>query len=634
MSESSQRFQRWITHAASPVDPASFTAFRAAFGLLLFAESARFFLNDWIQAHLRGPTYHFIWPGFDWVQPAPGIGLEVIFSVLGIAAVVCAFARGWMVRVSAILLAFGWTYVSLLDQALFLNHHYLAVLLCLGIAAMPVDIVPRWGLWWFRGLLVCVYFWAGVSKLDGDWAAGMPLAMSLELSALGPTLDSQTLRLVGLVGSWGIIGLELGTPVLFAFPRSRYAAMFAYVAFHLSTMALYNIGIFPWMSLALLSVWLPENWPRRWGGVWTAPARPVRRNRMMYPAMAALVVLGLLPIRGLLSEGNAAWTMEGARMNWRLLVSHKTGWVRYRVSVEGQEGETEVSPLTVLTPWQASKMARSPFLIRQFAQWLSQEQARRGLPPIEVRADSSVSLNGRAPTSLVNPRVDLAAVTDEQALFSWVMPLKEPLPERPIHHGGQWWLDNMWGHNASVLQMTSAAEANDDESAQLWMMRAMRLEPERHTVAVLRIEGLRRIGRTEQALTEIDQWLTLTPDHPKAWEQRGLVFAETQRPVMARSALEHAIELNSDGSLPRSAEALAHLAAGRGDAVEAEKWFGVLQGWEPNHVDSALSRAELLHRHLDRPSDALDTLRAAARHNPEDPRLRGAIDALENPPSD
>ena len=60
------------------------------------------------------PTHFSSYPGFSWVQPCPGIGMYVHFSVLMLLAL--AVALGYYYRLAMSLFGLGLTYVFLVEQ--------------------------------------------------------------------------------------------------------------------------------------------------------------------------------------------------------------------------------------------------------------------------------------------------------------------------------------------------------------------------------------------------------------------------------------------------------------------------------------------------------------------------------------
>jgi vitamin K-dependent gamma-carboxylase len=593
---------------AEPVDPASFTVFRVAFGVLLAVEAFRYLWNDWIAGHLLAPAHHFAYPGLAWVRP---LGPEAMTGVLvALAAGGLAVAAGLLRRPVAAALAVGWAWLLAIDATLYLNHHYLVVVVCIWLALIPSR-VPRWGVWALRGQLAIVYFWAGVSKLDGDWFAGMPLFLSV-----GGFLPS---REAAAVASWAVIVMELGIVPLLLWGRTRAFTMVFFVVFHLATIPLYEIGIFPYLSMALLSLWLDPAWPRRWASFATA-SQGAPRSATLALAVAFFALQAAFPARSLVAEGHPSWTMTHSRYTWRLLTAHKTGWVRFELETEAGE-RREISPLAVFTPWQTAKIARDPWLMRDAARWLAEEQVRQGFPPVRVHVKSAVSLNGRRAVPVVDAAVDLAAVRDDQALHSWLLPLTEPLPDEPFVMDEAELVRNLWGYDHYLELLRAATAAGDDGAARLALADALALDPRRPDAPLARVEALVAADRADDALVVVAQWIEADPEAQLAWLQRGLLHLHAGRPALARPALERAAELGPD---KRVRQALARLAAEQGRADEARRWLEEIRAADPADVTAALLLAELLTDELHDPDAAAAMLAGALKHNPGHPALAEA----------
>ena len=73
-------------------------------------------------------------------------------------------------------------------------------------------------------------------------------------------------------------------------------------------------------------------------------------------------------------------------------------------------------------------MAGQPDLILQLARHIGNELAASGHRHVRIYAETSVSLNGRAPAPLIDPTVDLLSITDIGPRH-WVLPAPtEPPP--------------------------------------------------------------------------------------------------------------------------------------------------------------------------------------------------------------
>jgi hypothetical protein len=109
-----------LTAAGRPVCSSSLNFFRFCFGLLLFAESARFFLHNWIDDYYLSRPFLFKYWGFEWVSTPPGNWLYLHFGMMAILALMVAL--GLFYRLAIVLLTLSFSYVFLLDQALYLTN--------------------------------------------------------------------------------------------------------------------------------------------------------------------------------------------------------------------------------------------------------------------------------------------------------------------------------------------------------------------------------------------------------------------------------------------------------------------------------------------------------------------------------
>jgi len=104
----------------APTDVASVVLFRVGFGLLMFWEVTRYFYFGWVEELFAKPQFHFQYEYFRWVVPIPGDGMYILFTALGILALM--IACGLFYRIATSLFFLGYTYVFLLDQATYNNH--------------------------------------------------------------------------------------------------------------------------------------------------------------------------------------------------------------------------------------------------------------------------------------------------------------------------------------------------------------------------------------------------------------------------------------------------------------------------------------------------------------------------------
>jgi hypothetical protein len=427
----------------APRDPAPLAAFRIAFGALMAALAARYFLNGWIEEQFYRPTVFFPWPGLEWIRPWPRPWMEVHFAALGVLGLF--IAAGFRTRLSAAAFGAGFTWVHLIDRANYLNHYYLISLLSGVLAVVPagsrgpggIRPVPAWALWLPRFLVCVVYFFAGLAKLQADWLfRAQPLrlwlAQQAELPLVGPLLQGVG---IAFLFSWGGALFDLGIPFLLLARRSRPWALGTLAAFHAATAVLFPIGLFPWVMIAASLCFLPPEWVRPRGGppVAALTAPPPARRRLVLALLGAFAAVQLaVPLRFLLHPGDVLWSEQGFRFSWRVMLVEKTALARF-TAVDPDRGEAwEVPPESLLTPVQARQMRTQPDLIRAFARALRRAEEARGRRRVAVHADVRVSLNGASSRPLVDPRCDLAAEGLEDG---WILPLDGSLGRAPPGEG-------------------------------------------------------------------------------------------------------------------------------------------------------------------------------------------------------
>jgi hypothetical protein len=341
--------------------------------------------------------------------------------------------------------------VFLLAPTNYLNHAYLLILLTALMTFMPaahvlsVDAhlkpgprpatIPRWPRVLLRAQIGIVYMFGGVAKLNPDWIAGHPVRGWLTHAASQVPLASDVIAAEWFtqVVIWGGIAFDLAIVPLLLWRRSRVAAVLASVAFHVTNAYVFNIGIFPWVMLAVTTLFLEPSWPRRLPGIgrWLPPAEQSAvepadegtRRRWVTAAIAVwLIVQIIVPLRSFGYPGDVAWTEEGHAFAWRMKLRSKSGVVTFRVTAPEIGARWVVDPSHELTPRQLAKMVGKPDLILQYAHHLAERFGAEYGVPVEVHADAWVSLNGRRRARMINPRVDLAAQEFSFAPASWILP--------------------------------------------------------------------------------------------------------------------------------------------------------------------------------------------------------------------
>ncbi len=458
-----------------PVDIASLVFFRIAFGLIMMIEVWRYFDHGWIDRYYIDPDFHFKYAGFEWITPWAGDGMYWHFALLGVLA--ACIMTGAFYRIATVLFFFAFSYVFLLDQTQYLNHFYLVIIVSFLLCFVPahrslsVDAqlwpklrsrtIPAWAVWLLVAQFEIMFLYAGFVKINPDW---------LQLEPLGTWLARRSDQIVFgflfnkpwavAIGAYGIIFLHLFGAPLLLWRRTRLTVFWIYAAFHLTNHFVFQIGIFPWLTLAATLMFLDPDWPRQLArrllrplarladmpppeislqpervpesDVATPVGRPARiRQSVIMAAIASWIVFQIgMPLRHFSLPGDVAWNEDGHRFSWRMKLRSKRGEAEFVVWDPGEEVEYVIDPRDYLTRRQVGKMITRPDMILQFAHYLGEIYgSEKGVTSPAVRADIQVSLNYRPPAQFTDPEMDLTQIKRSDRNATWIVPLATPLPK-------------------------------------------------------------------------------------------------------------------------------------------------------------------------------------------------------------
>ncbi|MEM7119610.1 MAG: HTTM domain-containing protein, partial [Chloroflexota bacterium] len=207
-------------------------------------------------------------------------------------------------------------------------------------------------------------------------------------------------------------------PFWLSWRRSRPFAYLVVIGFHAMTGLLFNIGVFPWIMIAVTLVffdWKIEPQPRN-----TKATPKVHSPRIPHPPRLLYFLLAvfflfqlILPLRHWFISGNVSWTEQGTRFAWRVMLVEKTGSATFYVQDKESGREWLVFPSDYLTTFQEKQMSFQPDMIMAFAQFIAEQYEM----PVAVRAEVYVSWNGRSSQLLLDPTVDLLQAAKPPLLF-------------------------------------------------------------------------------------------------------------------------------------------------------------------------------------------------------------------------
>jgi len=438
-----------LNRLTSPKDPSSLIFFRMAFGLLMFASTLRFVIYGWVTDLLLQPNFHFSYFGFRFVETPPESILWMLFIIMAMAAL--ALFYGFKTRLSAFAFFLCFTWVELMEKAMYLNHYYLVSLIAFLFIILPTHVshslnsitqrktihaTPNWVYVFLRLQVALVYFYAGFAKLNSDWLLyAEPLYTWLQNYLHWPVIGTLLNRIeTAYLMSWAGAVFDLTIWLFLWWPKTRNGAYALCIFFHFTVWCLFPIGVFSWVMMLAATLFFAPNWPRHLFKALPPSHQGPNATRHFPKALQLfcslwLVFQLLFPLRYLLYPGPVNWTEEGFRFSWRVMLTEKTGKIEYRVQSNKIQNTVRIYPRQRLEPFQYRMLCTQWDMMLEYAHHLKNELQKEGHQNIQIYADAFVSLNGRASQRAVDPRIDLTAVpinTWQHA--KWILPLEQENP--------------------------------------------------------------------------------------------------------------------------------------------------------------------------------------------------------------
>ena len=425
------------------IDNSALIIFRIIFGLLCFLESVGAIFTGWVKITMISPQHTFSFMDFEWLQPLPGYWMYAYYVLMGVFGLFIML--GYRYRFSALAFTVLWAGTYFMQKSSYNNHYYLLMLLSglmifqpankylsLDIKRNPSIVsysMPRWSAWIFILQMFIVYTYGSINKIYPDWLNLNVMKVLMQgkkhYVLVGNLLQETWLQYFLAYG--GILFDGLVIPLLLI-KKTRKLAFFASVFFHLFNSFIFQVGIFPYLSLAFCLFFFSQETIHKLflkrkpfydqGEVIVPKKAPIFKTLFI----TYFVIQLLLPVRHYFIKGEVFWTEEGHRMSWRMMLRAKHGLATYIV-VDKNSGKQDTIRLeNYLTPKQIRSASTKPDVIWQFAQRLKNIYSEKG-QDVSVFVKSRVSLNGGKYKPLIDPTIDLTTVPWEPFKHSdWILP--------------------------------------------------------------------------------------------------------------------------------------------------------------------------------------------------------------------
>lgn len=431
----------FFTKKYNPIAPLA--VLRVALGCVLLISTIRFIIKGWINDFFVVPKFSFPFYGFEWVHSLGASGMYTLYAVMAVAALFIMLGLFYRIAIITFFLCF--CYAELIDKTYYLNHYYLVSVLTFLLIWVPahryfsldvlrkpslkVTMVPAWTINIFKLQLGITYFFAGLSKLTYDWLINaMPLKIWLPAKAnlpiLGPLFNYEW---TAYFFSWAGALFDLSIVFLLLNKRTRKIGYLLVIIFHLLTVYLFQIGMFPYIMIAATLIFFTIN--NKEQPPLLLHIQPVKQ-KIIYGILGIYFALQLLlPIRYLLYPDKLLWTEEGYRFSWRVMLMEKGGTTFFHVKNPATGRKFEVNNSEFLTPYQERMMETQPDMILQYAHILSNEYKKQGIPNPEITVESYVTLNGSGSRLYIDSTVNLA--NEKETIFGhnkWILPFNKNNP--------------------------------------------------------------------------------------------------------------------------------------------------------------------------------------------------------------
>ena len=457
------------------IDIAALVFFRIAFGVLGLLDV----FGVWVHYHLMRDTFNpdniqIKYYGFEWVQTLPDPWLSIVFWIVIVAAL--GIIVGKWYRFSTIIFALGFSYIYFLEKCNYLNHGYFFSVLSYLMILLPANrafaldlktepslyrkTIDRWVILIPQFMMAIVYIFGGLAKINADWLRALPLRIWLpykkDYFIIGPIFEQEWLPWFMSYG--GVLHDLLIIPFMLI-KRTREAAFLICCFFHISNTLVFQIGIFPWLSIATTALFFAPDFPRhivkflqerlqiikKWHKQYLEFLRGHQLHLKAYVSgqeSKPLITLFLfvffaiqicIPLRPYIYNSEVAWTEEGHRYSWRMMLRGKLGKGYFMVKDLSSDKSKKVYARKYLTKKQNRKFKSHPDMLLFVAHHIRDRyQEEWESDSIAVYPHFKVSLNGRNYQQFTDIEVDLAQEEwSWTKQWSWILPLdKNDFPEK------------------------------------------------------------------------------------------------------------------------------------------------------------------------------------------------------------
>ena len=433
--------------------PYPLSIYRIGFGILVMITILRFWYNGWIDSLYIVPDFHFSYYGFSWVKPM-GIYTYLIFYICFFSALFVML--GYKYKYAIVTLFLSFTYIELMDKTTYLNHYYLVSSISFLMIFLPCNSyfsidsksknkIPKWTIDSLKLLIVLVYLYAGLAKINSDWLINaQPLKIWLKTKYSIPLIGESLLQkeFSYYLFSWGGMLYDISIPFLLLFKRTRVFAFIMVIIFHILTRVLFPpIGMFPYIMIFSCIIFFDSSFHKKIIEFFKSFSKEknniledyksikgLNKNKISLFFISGFFIFQILvPLRSAFYTGELFWNEQGYRFSWRVMLIEKTGYTTFKIVDKSNGKFIKVNNRDYLTMFQEKQMSFQPDMILEYAHYLGDIYKNKGFKDVSVYAESYVTLNGRPSQQFVDPKIDLYKQKRSFKHIKWIIPFTDEI---------------------------------------------------------------------------------------------------------------------------------------------------------------------------------------------------------------
>ena len=433
--------------------PYPLSIYRIGFGVLVMITILRFWYNGWIDSLYIDPDFHFSYYGFSWVKPL-GIYTYLIFYICFFSALFVML--GYKYKYAIVTLFLSFTYIELMDKTTYLNHYYLVSSISFLMIFLPCNSyfsidsksknkIPKWTIDSIKLLIVLVYLYAGLAKINSDWLINaQPLKIWLKTKYSIPLIGESLLQkeFSYYLFSWGGMLYDISIPFLLLFKRTRVFAFIMVIIFHILTRVLFPpIGMFPYIMIFSCIIFFDSSFHKKIIEFFKSFSKEknniledyksikgLNKNKISLFFISGFFIFQILvPLRSAFYTGELFWNEQGYRFSWRVMLIEKTGYTTFKIVDKSNGKFIKVNNRDYLTMFQEKQMSFQPDMILEYAHYLGDIYKNKGFKDVSVYAESYVTLNGRPSQQFVDPKIDLYKQKRSFKHIKWIIPFTDEI---------------------------------------------------------------------------------------------------------------------------------------------------------------------------------------------------------------